>query len=53
MCLCLMICIYSFLNIEHPERVEDSLSKFGTADDIDYIVVSDGEEVSRLVKQQA
>lgn len=35
-----------FLNIRDQDRIEESLSRFGTADDVDYIVVSDGEEVS-------
>lgn len=35
-----------FLNINDQERIDESLSAFGTVEDIDYIVVSDGEEVS-------
>lgn len=35
-----------FLNINDQDRIEESLSSFGIGDDIDYIVVSDGEEVS-------
>ncbi|KAI1851181.1 hypothetical protein JX266_003256 [Neoarthrinium moseri] len=34
-----------FLNIEDIDRVEHDLSQWGTPDDIDYIVVSDGEEI--------
>ncbi|KAJ5295779.1 Malic enzyme NAD-binding [Penicillium antarcticum] len=34
-----------FLNIHDQDRIEEDLSAFGTADDIDYIVVSDGEEI--------
>ena len=34
-----------FLNIFDQDRVEDNLAQFGDPDDIDYIVVSDGEEV--------
>jgi malate dehydrogenase (oxaloacetate-decarboxylating) len=35
-----------FLNINDQDRIEEHLSAFGTGDDVDYIVVSDGEEVS-------
>ena len=35
-----------FLNINDQERIDESLSAFGIVEDIDYIVVSDGEEVS-------
>lgn len=35
-----------FLNINDQERIDESLSAFGVVEDIDYIVVSDGEEVS-------
>ncbi|CAG8180395.1 unnamed protein product [Penicillium olsonii] len=34
-----------FLNINDPDRIEESLSSFGSGDDVDYIVVSDGEEI--------
>ncbi|CAG7947988.1 unnamed protein product [Penicillium salamii] len=34
-----------FLNINDQDRIEESLSSFGISDDIDYIVVSDGEEI--------
>lgn len=34
-----------FLNIEDRHRVEDNLSQWGDGEDIDYIVVTDGEEV--------
>ena len=34
-----------FLNIFDKDRVEDNLSQWGKAEDIDYIVVTDGEEV--------
>ena len=35
-----------FLNINDQDRIEECLSNFGSSDDVDYIVVSDGEEVS-------
>jgi malate dehydrogenase (oxaloacetate-decarboxylating) len=34
-----------FLNINDQNRIEDNLSQWGDPEDIDYIVVSDGEEV--------
>ncbi|KAA6415822.1 MAG: putative NAD-dependent malic enzyme [Lasallia pustulata] len=34
-----------FLNIEEQDRVEDNLAQWGNPDDIDYIVVTDGEEI--------
>lgn len=34
-----------FLNINDQDRIEDNLSQWGDPEDIDYIVVSDGEEV--------
>ncbi|KAH8682224.1 hypothetical protein BX600DRAFT_505835 [Xylariales sp. PMI_506] len=34
-----------FLNIHDIDRVEHDLSQWGTPDDIDYIVVTDGEEI--------
>ena len=35
-----------FLNIEDQERVHEDLARWGQPEDIDYIVVTDGEEVS-------
>ena len=35
-----------FLNIEDRDRVEDNLAQWGGPQDIDYIVVTDGEEVT-------
>ncbi|KAI1068416.1 hypothetical protein LB507_004447 [Fusarium sp. FIESC RH6] len=34
-----------YLNIEDPDHVEQNLAQWGNAEDIDYIVVSDGEEI--------
>ena len=34
-----------FLSVESPEEVDANLAKWGGPDDIDYIVVSDGEEI--------
>lgn len=34
-----------YLNINDQDHFEEYLTEFGTADDVDYIVVSDGEEV--------
>ena len=34
-----------FLNIDVPDETEERMSKFGRAEDVDYIVVSDGEEI--------
>lgn len=34
-----------FLNIRDQDSIDESLSNFGSADEVDYIVVSDGEEV--------
>ncbi|KAK9354296.1 malate dehydrogenase [Lipomyces doorenjongii] len=34
-----------FLDINHPECIERSLAAWGTEEDIDYIIVSDGEEI--------
>ena len=34
-----------FLSIEHPKDVDENLAKWGGPDDVDYIVVSDGEEI--------
>ena len=35
-----------FLNITDQDRIDECLSNFGRGEDVDYIVVSDGEEVS-------
>ncbi|KAK9382757.1 malate dehydrogenase [Kockiozyma suomiensis] len=34
-----------FLDINHPERIEQSLLSWGTNENVDYIIVSDGEEI--------
>ncbi|KAJ5453608.1 uncharacterized protein N7458_004564 [Penicillium daleae] len=34
-----------FLNIRDQDSIEECLSAFGNAEDVDYIVVSDGEEI--------
>ena len=34
-----------FLNIFEQDIIEESLSRFGKAEEIDYIVVTDGEEI--------
>ncbi|PLB49567.1 hypothetical protein P170DRAFT_357783 [Aspergillus steynii IBT 23096] len=34
-----------FLNINDQDRIEECLSNFGSSDEVDYIVVSDGEEI--------
>lgn len=34
-----------FLNVLDQERIEDNLAQWGDPEDIDYIVVTDGEEV--------
>ena len=34
-----------FLNVNEPEKVEEHLGQWGTAEDIDVIVVSDGEQI--------
>ena len=34
-----------FLNIQDQDRIEDNLEQFGSEEDIDLIVVSDGEQV--------
>ncbi|KAI9371702.1 hypothetical protein BJX61DRAFT_548126 [Aspergillus egyptiacus] len=34
-----------FLNIKDQDRIEEALGNFVTGDDIDYIVVSDGEQI--------
>jgi len=35
-----------FLNIEDQGRIDDNIAQWGQLDDIDLIVVSDGEQVS-------
>ena len=35
-----------FLNIDDGDRTEDNLAQWGGPEDIDYIVVTDGEEVT-------
>lgn len=34
-----------FLNVFDQDRIEDNLAQWGEAEDIDYIVVTDGEEI--------
>ncbi|KAI6782347.1 uncharacterized protein J7T54_008433 [Emericellopsis cladophorae] len=34
-----------YLNINHQDRVEPDLAQWGNAEDVDYIVVTDGEEI--------
>jgi malate dehydrogenase (oxaloacetate-decarboxylating) len=34
-----------FLNIHEPELIEENLAEWGNQDEIDYIVVTDGEEI--------
>jgi malic enzyme len=34
-----------YLNVEDADRVEDDINQFGGADDVDLIVVSDGEQI--------
>lgn len=34
-----------FLNIDDIEGVDENIAQWGTADDLDYIVVTDGEEI--------
>jgi malate dehydrogenase (oxaloacetate-decarboxylating) len=34
-----------FLNIEDMDRIEDNMDQWGNAEDIDVIVVSDGEQI--------
>lgn len=34
-----------YLTVEHPDRVETEIGRWGTPDDIDLIVVSDGEQI--------
>lgn len=40
-----------FLNIRDQDSIEDYLSNFGTPEDVDYIVVSDGEEVGTFQRR--
>lgn len=35
-----------FLNIKDQDRIEENLAQFERTEDVDYIVVSDGEEVT-------
>lgn len=37
-----------FLNINDQDHFDERLTAFKTADDVDYIVVSDGEEVMQM-----
>lgn len=37
-----------FLNIKDQDRIEECLCNFGRGIDVDYIVVSDGEEVRNI-----
>jgi len=39
-----------FLNIEDQDRIHDNMSRWGGPEEIDYIVVTDGEEVRDLTK---
>lgn len=41
-----------FLNVEDQDRIADDLNQFGEADEIDLIVVSDGEQVIVLNSKQ-
>ncbi|KAI4121442.1 MAG: hypothetical protein LQ338_006363 [Usnochroma carphineum] len=41
-----------FLNIFDKDRVYDNLAQWGSADDIDYIVVTDGEENHELLNDE-
>jgi malate dehydrogenase (oxaloacetate-decarboxylating) len=34
-----------YLDIEHMDRIEDDVGQFGGKDDVDLIVVSDGEQI--------
>lgn len=42
-----------FLSIDEPDMVDKSLASFSRGDEVDYIVVSDGEQVSRRHAPQA
>lgn len=35
-----------FLNIQDQDKIEEYLSNFNSGEEVDYIVVSDGEEVT-------
>jgi len=37
-----------FLDINNSDRIDESLAHYGDAEDIDLIVVSDGEQVSQV-----
>lgn len=37
-----------FLNIDDQDRVFDNMAQWGNTEDIDYIVVTDGEEVCQM-----
>lgn len=41
-----------FLNILDQDGVHDNLAQWGSSEAIDYIVVSDGEEVCRFEKRE-
>lgn len=41
----LTLVVGCFLNVFEKEKIEPILKRFGKEDEIDYIVVSDGEEV--------
>lgn len=41
-----------FLNILDQQRVHDGLSQWGSPEDIDYIVVTDGEAVGDAINVQ-
>lgn len=34
-----------YLNIEDTDRIEDDIEQFGSAEDVDLVVVSDGEQI--------
>lgn len=36
-----------FLSIDEPDKVDESLSSFSEGEEVDYIVVSDGEQVRK------
>ena len=40
-----------FLNIEEPERVAESLGKWAKPEDVDVVVVSDGEQILGMLFQ--
>lgn len=37
-----------FLSIDDPKHIDEALAHYGTAEDIDLIVVSDGEQVCQV-----